>query len=103
MTTVHRRCDGRYLVVCKGAPENVLAAPLVDADAAELAALTAAAHRAGRRGLRVLAVAAAVVDAAARPGRADRAAPLGLVGIGDPLRAGAAGHRRRASTPPASG
>ena len=25
------RRDGRYLVVCKGAPENVLAAPLVDA------------------------------------------------------------------------
>ncbi len=45
MTTVHRSCDRRYLVVCKGAPENVLTAPLLDADADELAALTAAAHR----------------------------------------------------------
>ncbi|MEV1146989.1 HAD-IC family P-type ATPase, partial [Micromonospora sp. NPDC049799] len=63
MTTVHRSCDRRYLVVCKGAPEAVLVPPLVDATAGEVAELTAAAHRLAAEGLRVLAVASAVLDA----------------------------------------
>ncbi|MGV9374102.1 cation-translocating P-type ATPase [Micromonospora tulbaghiae] len=91
MTTVHRRCDGRYLVVCKGAPENLLAAPLVDADAGELAELTDAAHRLATEGLRVLAVASAVVDTPPDPARPAGLRPLGLVAVGDPLRAAAPG------------
>ncbi|MEE3921455.1 hypothetical protein V2I01_34005 [Micromonospora sp. BRA006-A] len=96
MTTVHRRCDGRYLVVCEGAPENLLAAPLVDADAAELAELTDAAHRLATEGLRVLAVASAVVDTLPDPARPTGLRPLGLVAVGDPLRAAAP------ASPPAS-
>ena len=42
MVTVHRTPEERYLVVCKGAPESVLAAPLVQAD-------TAGARAAARR------------------------------------------------------
>ncbi|MGC4765573.1 cation-translocating P-type ATPase [Micromonospora sp. DT46] len=91
MTTVHRSCDRRYLVVCKGAPENVLAAPLVDASAEEIAELTAVAHRLAAEGLRVLAIASAVVDAPpADPARPVGLRPVGLVAVGDPLRAGAA-------------
>ncbi|SCL34006.1 Ca2+-transporting ATPase [Micromonospora nigra] len=90
MTTVHRSC-GRYLVVCKGAPENVLAAPLVDASPEELAELTATAHRLAGEGLRVLAVATALVDGPpADPARPTGLRPAGLVAVGDPLRAGAA-------------
>ncbi|HET8681094.1 MAG TPA: HAD-IC family P-type ATPase, partial [Micromonosporaceae bacterium] len=89
MTTVHRRPDGRYLTVCKGAPETVLAPPLVAAGGAGLAATKAAAARLATRGLRVIAVAAA-----ASAGRPDADAPvglrpIGLVGIGDPVRAAA--------------
>jgi Ca2+-transporting ATPase len=66
MVTVHATGE----TVCKGAPEVVLDDP----------ALIAAAEELARSGLRVLAVAA---------GTGDRLRPLGLVGIGDPLRAGA--------------
>ncbi|SNY71131.1 cation-translocating P-type ATPase [Paractinoplanes atraurantiacus] len=80
MVTVHRRPEGGYLTVCKGAPESVLTADGPDQAAGELAA----------GGLRVLAVATAVT-----PERPDPADPpplrvAGLVGIGDPLRTGAA-------------
>jgi Ca2+-transporting ATPase len=72
MTTVHRTPDGRYLVVRKGAPEAL--------------GMQAAARQMAAEGLRVLALAAAV-----QPNRPDPAAPiglrpLGLVGIGDPVR-----------------
>ncbi len=91
MTTVHRSCDGRYLVVCKGAPESVLTAPLLDATTDEVAALTAAAHRLAADGLRVLALAAGLVDAPpAEPAHPRGLRPLGLVAVGDPLRAAAA-------------
>ncbi|GIJ79360.1 Ca2+-transporting ATPase [Micromonospora phaseoli] len=90
MTTVHRSCDRRYLVVCKGAPESVLTAPLLDADADELAALSAAAHRMAGDGLRVLALAAALVDSPPTdPAHPEGLRPLGLIAVGDPLRAGA--------------
>jgi Ca2+-transporting ATPase len=85
MVTWHALPDGRILVVCKGAPEVVL-----DASAPHL---LRAAHELADAGLRVLAVATAVRPAGA--GRdADGAAvaglrPLGLVGIGDPVREGA--------------
>ncbi|MGC1213992.1 MAG: HAD-IC family P-type ATPase, partial [Micromonospora sp.] len=64
MTTVHRACDGRHLVVCKGAPENVLLSPVVDASTEEIAQLTGEARRLAADGLRVLAVASALVDTA---------------------------------------
>ncbi|NYF58503.1 cation-translocating P-type ATPase [Micromonospora purpureochromogenes] len=89
MVTVHRSCDQRYLVVCKGAPESVLAAPLVDAAADEIAQLTATAHRLAGEGLRVLAVAAALVDTAPDPAAPTGLRPVGLVAVGDPLRVGA--------------
>ncbi|WP_327026689.1 cation-translocating P-type ATPase [Micromonospora sp. NBC_01739] len=90
MTTVHRSCDNRYLVVCKGAPESVLAAPLVDADAEELAELAAAAAELAGAGLRVLALAAALVDTPPTdPAHPVGLQVVGLVGVGDPLRAGA--------------
>ncbi|WP_431977756.1 cation-translocating P-type ATPase [Micromonospora haikouensis] len=95
MTTVHRSCDGRWLVVCKGAPENVLAASLLDADDAEIAALTARAHDLAGAGLRVLAVAAALVDTIPDPAAPTGLRPVGLVAVGDPLRAGAAEIARR--------
>ncbi|WP_406043354.1 HAD-IC family P-type ATPase [Micromonospora sp. NBC_00898] len=82
MTTVHRAGDGRYLVICKGAPENVLADPAVAVDGANLAA----AHDLAGQGLRVLAVAAAVVDAMPDPARPTAPRPLGLVAVGDPIR-----------------
>jgi Ca2+-transporting ATPase len=79
MTTAHRCPDGRTLVVCKGAPEALLST--MDSGAMARAAELAA------EGLRVLAVATAVVDS-----DVDLAAPeglrfVGLVGIGDPVRA----------------
>ncbi|MEH0843755.1 cation-transporting P-type ATPase [Micromonospora sp. CPCC 205711] len=91
MVTVHRACDRRYLVVCKGAPESVLSAPLLDATDGEIAALAAAAHRLAGAGLRVLAVATALVEEAPDPAAPTDLRPVGLVAVGDPLRAGAAG------------
>jgi Ca2+-transporting ATPase len=87
MVTAHRGPGGRLLVVCKGAPEAVL--PLVTGDGA---GREAAARLAGE-GLRVLAVAATTVDGS--PASAVVADPtglkwLGLLGIGDPVRAEAA-------------
>ncbi|MGC5306994.1 cation-translocating P-type ATPase [Micromonospora zamorensis] len=89
MVTVHASCGQRYLVVCKGAPESVLGAPLVDATAEEIAELTAAAHRLAAQGLRVLAVAAAMVEKIPDPAAPTGLRPVGLVAVGDPLRAGA--------------
>ncbi|HET6532346.1 MAG TPA: HAD-IC family P-type ATPase, partial [Actinoplanes sp.] len=74
MTTVHRERGG-YLVVRKGAPESVLDGPLLAA-AAGLAA----------QGLRVLAIAATTTPIEPDPATVEGLAPLGLVGIGDPLR-----------------
>ncbi|BCL17001.1 cation-transporting P-type ATPase [Micromonospora sagamiensis] len=90
MTTVHRTCEGRYLVVCKGAPENVLTRPVVDATDDELAELTDAAHQLAGAGLRVLAVATALVTELPDPADPAGLRPAGLVAVGDPLRAGAA-------------
>jgi Ca2+-transporting ATPase len=91
MTTVQRAPDGRLLVICKGAPEAVLAPPLVRDVSDET--IDAAAELAAA-GLRVLAVAALTID----PGTPEVAsaealalAPaglrfLGLLGVGDPVR-----------------
>ncbi|MEU1602895.1 cation-translocating P-type ATPase [Micromonospora matsumotoense] len=91
MVTVHRGCDGRQLVVCKGAPENVLTSTLLDATAEEIEALSAAARQLAAEGLRVLAVASAPVDTVPDLAAPVGLRPVGLVGVGDPLRAGAAG------------
>ncbi|WP_165521935.1 cation-translocating P-type ATPase [Micromonospora zingiberis] len=90
MVTVHRCCDRRYLVVCKGAPESVLSTPLLDATAEELAELTATAHQLAGAGLRVLALAAGRLDAPPTdPAQPVGLRPVGLVAVGDPLRAAA--------------
>nr|WP_205789415.1 cation-transporting P-type ATPase [Micromonospora sp. HM134] len=91
MVTVHRSCGGQRLVVCKGAPENVLTTPLLDATAEEIDALTTAARELAAEGLRVLAVASALVDTAPDLAAPVGLRPVGLVAVGDPLRAGAAG------------
>ncbi|MDG4838216.1 cation-transporting P-type ATPase [Micromonospora sp. WMMD967] len=89
MITVHRSCDQRYLVVCKGAPESILGAPLVDATAEEIDELTTTARRLAAEGLRVLAVAAALVDRMPNLAAPTGLRPVGLVAVGDPLRVGA--------------
>lgn len=77
MTTVHATSDGRHLVVCKGAPEAISAQGSLAEQARELA----------ERGLRVMAVASATRD---DPTTEVPLRLLGLVGIGDPVREGAA-------------
>ncbi|GAA1833798.1 cation-translocating P-type ATPase [Luedemannella flava] len=89
MVTVHRR-DGGLVVACKGAPEVVLDESVTDCPAAVRDALTAAARSLADGGLRVLAVAGGPVDSAEDGLRAAGLAPLGLVGIGDPVRPEAA-------------
>ncbi|MEU8075284.1 cation-translocating P-type ATPase [Catellatospora citrea] len=85
MTTVHRDGAG-YLTVCKGAPETVLATPVVDdADPALPAARRAAAELA-EAGLRVLAIAAGTFRQPSNPIAPAGLRVLGVVGIGDPLR-----------------
>ncbi|GIF23351.1 Ca2+-transporting ATPase [Actinoplanes tereljensis] len=81
MTTAHHLETGEYLIIAKGAPEAVL-------DPERHADLIAAAHEFAVDGLRVLAIATAVAD---RPDTEVPLSPAGLVGIGDPLRATAAG------------
>lgn len=90
MTTVHSTSDGRRLVVCKGAPEVVLAPDAVDGDPEVLRRLTREARRLADDGLRVLAVTAALVDRDVVTAPAAGLRPLGLVGIGDPVREEAA-------------
>ncbi|MEH1016884.1 cation-transporting P-type ATPase [Micromonospora sp. CPCC 206060] len=95
MTTVHRACAGGHLVVCKGAPENVLVAPVVEATDEELARWRVRAQELAAQGLRVLAVATALTGQAPDPAAPVGLRPVGLVGVGDPLREGApviAGH-----------
>ncbi|MEQ4306318.1 HAD-IC family P-type ATPase, partial [Plantactinospora sp. B6F1] len=86
MVTVHRRPGGGFLVVCKGAPESVLATPLIDGVTSEM---LAGAHRLAADGLRVLAVATAILDTAPDPERVAGLRPVGLVAVGDPVRASA--------------
>ncbi|HEU4423610.1 MAG TPA: HAD-IC family P-type ATPase, partial [Pilimelia sp.] len=86
MTTVHRGRDRRYLVVCKGAPESVLLPTVVAAAPEHLDRLMAAAHELAAEGVRVLAMAAATVDEAPDPAAPAGLRPLGLVGVGDPIR-----------------
>ncbi len=90
MSTVHRTPGRDYLAVCKGAPEAVLSADVLADPQPVIAAAKDAAHHLASEGLRVLAVAAArrvLPDTSIEQGLR----LLGLVAIGDPLRAEAAG------------
>ena len=83
MTTVHSAPTGGLLVVCKGAPEAVLAPPIV----AELPeGVLDAAERLAGDGLRVLAVAGATVAGGPVDDPPTGLRYLGLVAIGDPIR-----------------
>lgn len=86
MTTLHRAADGGWLLVAKGAPEVIVGTPLLSVVPSW--ALPAAADLASA-GLRVLAVAAARFPPEHRPCVEHPVGLelLGLVGIGDPLRA----------------
>jgi Ca2+-transporting ATPase len=86
MTTLHRAADGSWLIVSKGAPEVILSVPRLRTVPAW--AVPAAARLAGA-GLRVLAVASAHLPPDGKPSVEDPTELdlLGLVGIGDPVRA----------------
>jgi Ca2+-transporting ATPase len=81
MTTVHSGPDDRLTVVCKGAPEVVLAAPFVQLPPGAGDALLRTARELAAQGMRVLAVAAAVQPATAPP-LPPRPAPAGSAGGG---------------------
>jgi Ca2+-transporting ATPase len=93
MTTMHADPDGGYLVVCKGAPDGLLApAGPLDADEETRRWATAAAAGLSGDGYRVLAVAGARRDTCPRPEDAERGlALLGLVALIDPIREAAPG------------
>ena len=92
MTTVHQAAPGELLVVCKGAPEVLLGVPGLLAPGPGLDRASDAALALADQGLRVLAVASGrrrtVPDRAVDAERDLRL--LGLVGLQDPPRAGAA-------------
>jgi Ca2+-transporting ATPase len=91
MTTVHRLPDGRVRVICKGAPEAMLAAPVITGDTAPLAEAAVRADELAMAGFRVLAVASA--DRSAEPPAAELEHGLrllGLIAILDPPRPAAA-------------
>ncbi|GAA0947309.1 cation-transporting P-type ATPase [Actinocorallia libanotica] len=91
MTTVHRRPGGRYLVVCKGAPEVLLDAEFLADDTGVVERAAAKADEYARSGFRVLAVAEAERDDEAHGDRLERGLRLlGLVAILDPPREAAA-------------
>jgi Ca2+-transporting ATPase len=97
MTTVHSTPEGDLLVVCKGAPESLASAGLLD-DGAELREALERSHALSASGLRVLALAERLEPRSGRPD--DRLAHdlrasggplrlLGLVALQDPPRASA--------------
>ena len=87
MTTVHRRSDGKFLVIAKGALEAVLEACADDTDKT---AMTAAAEKMAENGLRVLAYGYRILDEL--PAERDcssletRLQCLGIAGMIDPPR-----------------
>jgi P-type Ca2+ transporter type 2C len=91
MTTVHRRAAGGVLVICKGAPETLLAPAVLADDPAAVARASVQAQDMAHHGLRVLAVAAAPRPAMPAAGDLERGLRLlGLIGIADPPRRAAA-------------
>ncbi|MGE5829450.1 MAG: cation-translocating P-type ATPase, partial [Micromonosporaceae bacterium] len=97
MTTVHSTSDGPVVMVCKGAPEVVLDPAVTRCEPARRELLLGEARRLADAGLRVLAVAVGSVDGVDAVGSVDGPSarptglrPLGLLGIGDPVRDGVA-------------
>jgi len=90
MTTIHL-VPGGSLTVCKGAPETVLQAPIVDPSAPATVAARSHAERLAADGMRVIAVAAGHSPAPGNPSAPTGLEVLGVVGIGDPLRTAATG------------
>jgi Ca2+-transporting ATPase len=92
MTTVHRLPTGDIRIICKGAPEALLHAPILIDDPATLSLAAAHADELAGAGLRVLAV--AQTDRTTLPGdtagRERDLRLLGLIAILDPPRATAA-------------
>jgi Ca2+-transporting ATPase len=86
MTTAHRAPAGDIVIVCKGAPEVLLDAGVLDDPPDAVAAARAAADELARAGYRVLAAAWSTVQdlSGGLPGRRFRL--VGLVGLTDPLR-----------------
>ncbi|HEX6497461.1 MAG TPA: cation-transporting P-type ATPase [Micromonosporaceae bacterium] len=88
MVTVHR-AGGDALVICKGAPEVVFG-DVLDPATTGLTELVRAARDLADAGLRVIAVAARRYPRQPPGDPATGLRPLGVVGVGDPLRPGAA-------------
>lgn len=85
MTTISR-VPGGFLTVCKGAPESVLTAPVVDPGDPLVDGLRANADELAAQGLRVIAVAAATTPQPGNPSAPTQLRPLGVIAIGDPIR-----------------
>jgi Ca2+-transporting ATPase len=91
MTTVHRLPDGRFRVLCKGAPEAVVSEPVLVDDEDVMNRTRTLADELAADGLRVLAVASADrYELPAEPELESGLHLLGLVGILDPPRQTAA-------------
>ncbi len=107
MTTVHRQPDGTFLVICKGAPEVLLHAPVAADDPETIRRALRRSDELARQGYRVLGVAVgkhtSLPDGTAPPGPSGAQRPekspsgleeelhlLGLVAIADAPRASAA-------------
>jgi P-type Ca2+ transporter type 2C len=91
MTTAHRLPDGRVRVICKGAPEVMLAPRFIASDQATLSRAAGRAAELAREGFRVLAVAAADRPGAPADPDLERGLRLlGLTAILDPPRPAAA-------------
>ncbi|MFL6114532.1 MAG: cation-translocating P-type ATPase [Catenulispora sp.] len=94
MSTVHRRPEGGFRILCKGAPEAVLTPAVLDDTDSLIARAAGRAEELARSGFRVLAVAGADRPGPATPepdGRLERHLRLlGLIAILDPPRPTAA-------------
>jgi len=90
MSTLHAEADGSWLVICKGAPEQMLADDIVTNEEHELHEAVTLANTWAADGLRVLAVAQARRRNLPDPRDYEHGLTLtGLVGIADPPRTAA--------------
>ncbi|MEU7749216.1 cation-transporting P-type ATPase [Nonomuraea sp. NPDC049158] len=90
MSTVHRLPGGGGRVICKGAPEALLHAPVLTDDPALLARAAERAEQLAQAGYRVMAVASTDLSAVPDTARESGLSLLGLVAILDPPRPAAA-------------
>jgi P-type Ca2+ transporter type 2C len=90
MTTVHDLPGGGVRIVCKGAPESVLAPDVLTTDAETVARATRQAEDLAGQGYRVLAIAQAERTGVPPTGELEHGLELlGLVALADPARAAA--------------